>query len=149
MSETTLLYSESRYLPVKLTPSELLDRVDQLSETFRLAGQLEARHEAEKARMKAELKDMEARQIRETKIIESRHEDRRVDVRHILDASAVLVREVRQDTGEVLRERAATRDELQRSIPGTEPEAVNDGPEGEWDDEGDEAHENGETDGDD
>ena len=36
------------------------------------------------------------------------------------------MREVRQDTGEVLRERAATRDELQRSLPDLIEEAGRD-----------------------
>lgn len=115
--ETTLLHEEGRYLPVKLTPQELLDKVDQFSETLRLEGQVKARHDAEKARMKDEVDTMTARRKREAEIIESRHEDRRVPVHHILFAAATTVREVRQDTGEVLRERAATREELQRSLP--------------------------------
>jgi peptidoglycan hydrolase CwlO-like protein len=117
MSATTLLHTETRYLPVRLTPGELIDRVDQFSETLRLEKQLAERHEAEKARMKVELKDIEGRKAREAAIIESRHEDRRVEVQHVLDADKPLVREVRQDTGEVLRERAATQAELQRSLP--------------------------------
>lgn len=124
MNDDTLLHQESRYLPVRLTQEELIARVDQFSETLRLGKQLAERHELEKARMKAELKDQEAREGREAAIIESRHEDRRVEVHHILEIERNLVREVRQDTGEILRERAATQEELQRSIPGTDRAAL-------------------------
>lgn len=118
MSEPTILSVETQYLPVKLTQQELTDKVDQFTQTLRLAAELKVRHEGEKAQMKAETTAMDARISRESGIIEARHEDRRVEVHWILDPEKPIVRAVRQDTGEILKERAATTVELQRLIPG-------------------------------
>lgn len=99
-------------VPVELTHIEQYGRAKALAETQRELEVLRAAHRQERRRMADRERELEQRQAELAGAVVDESEMRPVRVRGDLDLAAGIVRVVRCDTGEVLRERALSRAEL-------------------------------------
>ena len=120
-----LLSEEKRLLPVKLGPEELRERGRQAGALCLQIESLDEEIEGLKSRAKALALSVDVREIdRRTveRALRTETEDRMVEVRIEAEMRTGTVREVRVDTGEVLRERAMTPDEAQGTMFSFAPE---------------------------
>lgn len=113
-----VLSRKTETLECKLNEDELLDRGQQLA---RVDGELRE-HKSHADQVKSQLKADEARLDSERHFLAScvrnKSEPRSVEVECVLDSkNRRRVLEIRLDTGEVVRSRAAREDELQRDLP--------------------------------
>lgn len=122
-----ILRREKRRLPVKLEQHEMLDRARQVAT---LDGEIDLlTQQAEK--LKQEVKSLSAEgdvkmtQLRDlARVLRLGQEEREVPISIEVDRTGT-VREVRVDTGEVVRERPLTAQEAQETLDfGPEPEPV-------------------------
>lgn len=121
-----ILAREKRRLPVKLGGVELLDRGRTLGALEYEVESLESQAEGLKSQAKSlqatvEVKNREMRSL--ARIIRLGQEEREVIVQVEVDRTG-LVREVRTDTNEVLRERNLTAQEAQTVMPFASGEEV-------------------------
>jgi len=104
--------------PRALTDTEVDERATKMAKSIR---EYEVEEEKEKARAKTVKEGLaddwsKIRALREQ--VESRKEPREVEVKEEVNEVTRSVMAIRQDTGEVLRTRQMTAEELQRSLPG-------------------------------
>lgn len=111
----------TRRLPVALTSKELDDRRDQLASCEEQEEKLEAQKKEVTSDLRDQLKDVRAQRKRVAKQIRTRSEERDVEIAEHLDDVRFTVSWIRQDTLEVVEERAMTEDEVARARQGTLP----------------------------
>lgn len=111
----------TRRLPCPLTERELEDRRDKIASTVETEEQLEAQKRELTADLRDQLKEVRADRRKLARQIMTRSEDRDVEVAEHLDDKTFTVSWVRQDTLEVVEERAMTEDETARARQGTLP----------------------------
>lgn len=120
----TVRWTESRFLPVVLAPTEIQQRGEQLADAVRRRDELDAAHYAERERMRDGMKRAEAEVAKFAKIVNERAETRAVDVECVLNVALRMVEERRTDTDELLQTRGAEpRDALrqQGTLPLEDP----------------------------
>ena len=116
IKETTeIVRTETRNLPCKLTDGELRERSDELATTVQAVEGEKARQDSVKAELKAKMSELESRQTRLAQVVSRKEEYRDVKVSIELHAND-LVKEVRQDTGELITVRPAKDFELQGTL---------------------------------
>lgn len=121
------LYNELRQLPCPLTHEELLAKGDALATTLREIEQ-EGESQAEaRAAMKERMTALVKKQNQLRQEVQERREMREIGVSiQIADRQKALVREVRIDTGEIIRERFADDRERQQLLDfGILPPSIN------------------------
>ena len=106
----------TKFLPCKLTDQELLDYGAELGSTIQDISAEEARQTSMKTELKARMTALEAKSAELSTKITRQEELRDVKVEPRLDFKAGIYREVRTDTGEVIRERPITDDERQEEL---------------------------------
>jgi len=111
-----LLRSETRNLPCKLTEMQLRDKADELATTVQAIEGEKARQDSVKAELKATMTELESRQSRLAQVVSRREEYRDVRVAVELHENDI-VKETREDTGEVLQIRPARDTERQQALP--------------------------------
>lgn len=122
---STLNWKETRFLQVPLTDAEIQARGEQLANAIKERDDLEVTQKAEKDRMKDDMSAVEGRIHSLARVVSERVEERSVQVELRCNLGLGLVEEVRCDTGEVIKSRAATKEdklraqiEAQTEIPG-------------------------------
>lgn len=109
-------------LPCKLTDDERLERLDELETAMGLADTLEAdrklANDGAKARIKLQMERV--RELRET--LRTKTEERNVEQCERFDLRRCTAQTIRQDTGEIVSERALRQSELQPDLPMTNGE---------------------------
>jgi hypothetical protein len=107
-----LLRTETRDLPCKLTVEELRDKADELATTVQAIESEKARQDSVKAELKATMTELESRQTRLAQVVSRREEYR--DVKVIIELHENdIVKEMRDDTGEIIQIRPARDTERQ------------------------------------
>ena len=109
------LRNETRNLPCKLNDNELRERADELATTVQAVESEESRQDSVKAELKARITELEARQKRLAQVVSRREEYRDVKVRVTLHSGEV-VKEIREDTGEIISTRPAKDYEMQGKL---------------------------------
>lgn len=104
-------------MPCKLTDAELVDRGAQLADAYAKADALEAERKNTNDGFKAkiELVEQQVRDLAGT--LRSKQETREVELLEEFDYRTFTVRVKRADTGEMVRERAMTKNERQEELP--------------------------------
>jgi len=111
-----ILKTETRNLPCKLTELELRDKADELATTVQAIEGEKARQDSVKAELKARLTELESRQTRLAQVVSRREEYR--DVKVIVELHENdIVKEIRDDTAEVIQIRPARDTERQGQMP--------------------------------
>lgn len=108
--------TETRMLPVLLTPRELQDRGRALSAAYKQYESIEAEKKAANADFKESLDSARDEMNRLSEIIKSEHESRAIECRWVDDWEHNVRRCVRQDSGEVVDEQTIPADERQGSL---------------------------------
>jgi hypothetical protein len=124
---STLIWKETRFLKVPLTPDEVRARGEQLANFVKERDELVREHTKVKKRMADDAKGADGRIYHTAQIVNERMEERSVTVEMRCHLGLGLVEEVRTDTGEILVSRAATPDDKLRAqaeaqMPLPEPE---------------------------
>lgn len=121
-NQKELLKTEPENLPVKLTQDEIRERGERLAAKegeleshMQNAKQVKAGLTANEKRLEADIQNLSL-QIRD------KSELRLVQCDHIADYKRGVVRVVRQDTEQVVRERAIEESEKQRRLDGVDPD---------------------------
>lgn len=113
--EAKLLRTETRDLPCKLTVEELRDKADELATTVQAIESEKARQDSVKAELKATMTELESRQTRLAQVVSRREEYR--DVKVIIELHENdIVKETREDTGDVIQIRPARDRERQQEM---------------------------------
>lgn len=112
-----MVRTESRLLPVRLTPDELLDRGSSLAAVIQDIDSEERRQTDQKAQMKARLAELDARRTQLAVVIGRKEEDRYVEVQIFNHYDRGVVDVVRVDTGETVSSRRMTDEERQQRLP--------------------------------
>lgn len=110
-------------LPCSLTDEELRERGDELVKVLDTIDEIEAEKKSANDAFKARIQIQESRARELRTAIESKKEDRSVEVIESFELRLGVARTTRTDTGEQIRERALRQSELQPSLP-----AVDDSP---------------------
>ncbi len=112
-----LLETKTQSLPCKLTKEELLVYGDELA---RLSQEITAEEERQvdiKAQMKARLTELESKRTQVVIKVSRKEEYRDVKVRLEISENANICRELREDTGEIIKTREPYPEERQRKFP--------------------------------
>lgn len=130
MAQTTLgeeLRRGEMHLPCKLTEKEVLERYEELTKVTQKKGDLEvgldhwkADKKEEQKELEGEIRSLKGRQSYLARTITEGEEDRKVEVAFYIKDSTV--RAVRTDIYEIVSERPATPEELQRPLPDDHPD---------------------------
>jgi hypothetical protein len=119
--DVRVLQVKTGLLPVELTEKETRDMGKRLAA---LEGELSAHTNKEKEikdNLKGERSSLEGKISSLAVVVNQGHEYRPVSVRVEVDYGTNTVREVREDTGEIIAERAATEEERQSHLNLGEP----------------------------
>lgn len=119
MSE--IVWRETRYLPVPLTPEELCERGEMLAKLLADGAELAAQHKKSRDAMKEAETQLDGQIGATAAVIRERVETRPVPVELRCILALGLVEMIRTDTGEHLGTRAATPDDKARAqlqVPG-------------------------------
>ena len=112
---TPLTWTETRFLPVALTPDEIQGRGEQLAQLLDDEAALTVAHKAARDAMRAEADRLYAQIHRLAAIVRERVEERSVAVELRLNLALGLVEEVRTDTGDIVTTRAVTAEDKLRA----------------------------------
>lgn len=115
--------TEKRNLSCTLTDEELIERGEKLATLTQKIEQTEDAQASEKKQMKEALDGLYDAQRAIATVVKTRAEYRDVDVEIVLDYDVLQVREVRTDTGELVKARAMTDAERQMGLPMDMPAA--------------------------
>ena len=115
-----LFWTESRSLPVVLSPEEIQARGEQLAEAIRLSLELKVKHKGQCLQMKAEANEAAGAVYKLATVVAERQEVRALLVQCTVNLGLGLVEECRTDTGEIIRTRNATAGDRMR-VQGTLP----------------------------
>ena len=107
----------SKLLPCKLSNEELLERGQQLGAVTQDIADEEARQVSIKQELKARLTELESQRMQLATQITRREEMREVEIVPERDYTLAKYYEIRQDTGEVVKERPLTPEERQLGLP--------------------------------
>jgi hypothetical protein len=124
-------WRESRFLPVVLTPEEILARGEQLADALARRDAHEAQMRAERDDAKEELEVLEGEVSKLAKIVRARREERAVVCECTVSVELGIVEVRRLDTEDVIQTRAVEphdRQRLQQELPGTRPGAQEEPP---------------------
>lgn len=109
--------ADTRDLPVKLNDDEVLLRADEAAKTTRAMYEAEQRRKDVGKALKEEVDDLQAKLKKLARIVETRTEDRPVEVEWERDDRRMMMTLVRRDTGQVVETRAMNSEELaQRQV---------------------------------
>jgi hypothetical protein len=111
----TTTWRESRFLPVPLNLDEIRLRGEQLAQACHMKIHVLTEHKARREDMKAELADIELEIFKLSRVLNDHVEERAVEVECRLNPALSIVEEVRIDTGELIRTRAAVRGDMVRA----------------------------------
>jgi hypothetical protein len=127
--EHAIIGIATRPCAVRLTSNELLEFGERLAQVEDDIATENAQQEDTKKGMKARISALEARRTELASIVRRKHETRDVQVDLVATADDGKVREVRQDTGEVIFTRLLSDEERQKKLfpegaPAAEAEAA-------------------------
>lgn len=118
-------------LPCKLTPEELEAKGQELAAVCAEIDGVEAEKKVAAARFKNQIDELEAKRADLYRVVQAKAEHRTVEVEHLLILDDGMVRTIRKDNGDVVRQRVATSQECNSVQPnlldtpaGTEPPAA-------------------------
>jgi hypothetical protein len=114
--ESKVLDERTEPHEVKLKQDELLDRGSQLARTLTDIQSETSRAESVKIALKSAMSALEARRDELSSVVSRGCEIREVLVQAVANYRLRTVEYVRQDTGEIVRSRSMTADELQTKI---------------------------------
>ena len=103
---------ETRELPVKLNDDEILQRADEAAKTTREMYAAEEKRKEVGKEMKGHVDELQEKLKRLSRIVETKTEDRPIEVRWERDDGRMMMYLVRLDTGEVVQARAMDAEEL-------------------------------------
>jgi len=104
------------FLKCMLTNDEKLDLSSSLAEAYTGIQELEEQKKSAMSALKAQIDSKTADATRMARLVHDGYEMRHVECETIYDLSLKLATVLRKDTGEVLKERPMTQDELQEEL---------------------------------
>jgi uncharacterized coiled-coil DUF342 family protein len=113
---SNVLKSGQEVLEVPLKPDELSDRGESLANIVGRIEELEDEESKHRALFKAKRDDLEEKVKTLSGYIRRKSEPRMVAIEEVADYRSNRATTIRKDTGEVLRERALTTDEMQAPL---------------------------------
>ena len=116
-TETKVIHSQTKSLPVRLTEQELLQKSAELASTVQDYATEESRQVDIKAQLKAKLTELDARRTQLASVVARREEYRDVRCEIVANTKTLLAQIVRTDTGEVIQTRPLTMEERQMVLP--------------------------------
>ncbi len=112
---STITWKEERFLQVPLTSDEVRSRGEQLADAVCERSVILERQKAEKERMRDELEAIDGRIRRLAAVVSDGVEERSVPVEVRVNLVLGLLEEIRIDTGEIVKSRAATEEDKRRA----------------------------------
>lgn len=103
-------------LPVILTTDELIERGGRLAKLEDVLNEHEAHCESEKRKMKATEAQILAERAFLANVVRNKKEPRQVQVREVANFDTNMLAVIRQDTGEIVRDRPLTAEERQVNL---------------------------------
>lgn len=119
-----VLGTEARELRCPLSDSELQERGEQMAEKLAEIDKLEASFELVRKQHNAQVKEIEGDLHAVAIEVREKSEFRQVECVTRIDLEAKVVEVIREDTGEIIKSRAATKDELQGKLFPLAPESA-------------------------
>ena len=108
--------TKDRELPCRLTDDEVRNKGKELAQVHSDVTKEEIRQSSVKAEMKGIMEKLENQMSKLAHEIRNQSEERMVVVRFEMDDDGTVVKEIRQDTGEIINIRAPAPSELQKNI---------------------------------
>jgi hypothetical protein len=119
MAKSTRREKATEILPVRLTPVELAARADELANLLQKRDQVDEEKSAANSRFKMQFDEIDTRMSALGRELRDKEVPREVEVTRTMNYSEKIVETVRNDTGELVRTRSMSPDELQmRFLPG-------------------------------
>lgn len=119
MAKSTRREKVTEILPVRLTPVELAARADELANLLQKRDTVDEEKSSANARFKSQFEEIDTRMSALGRELRDKEVAREVEVTRTMNYAEKIVETVRNDTGELVRTRSMSPDEMQmRFLPG-------------------------------